>query len=77
MPPFVFADFLATLPALPTTLAFIAVAGVYVFRVMARRERAHADLAQRERLRSAALERARFEAIARISANHRSGKGAA
>jgi hypothetical protein len=76
MPPFVFADFLATLPALPTTLAFIAVAATYAFRVMARREQAHAEFAQRERMRSAALERARLEAIARISANHHD-KGAA
>lgn len=77
MPPFVFSDFLATLPALPTALAFIAVAGVYAFRVMGRRERAFHAERERDRLRTAALERARMEAITRISANHRSGKGAA
>jgi len=75
MPPFVLSDFLATLPVLPTTLAFIAVATVYAWRVLERRERAYQEQTQRERMRAAAMDRARFEAIARIRANH--GKGAA
>lgn len=76
MPPFVFADFLATLPTLPLALAFVAVASVTAWRVLERRERAYQEV-QRDKLRTAALERARLEAVARISANHRSGKGAA
>jgi len=75
MPPFVFSDFLATLPALPTTLAFIAVAAVYTWRVLERRERAYQEQTQRERMRAAAMQRAQFEAISRIRANH--DKGAA
>ena len=75
MPPFVFSDFLATLPALPVVLASIAVATVYTWRVLARRERTYQEQTQRERLRAAAMDRARFEAIARIRANH--DKGAA
>jgi len=75
MPPFVFSDFLATLPALPLALAFIAVATVYTWRVLARRERTYQEQTQRERLRAAAMQRAQFEAISRIRANH--DKGAA
>ena len=75
MPPFVFADFLATLPTLPTVLAFIAVATVYTWRVLERRKRASQDRTQRERMRAAAMQRAQFEAISRIRANH--DKGAA
>ena len=76
MPPFVFSDFLATMPTLPVVLAFVAVAGVYAFRVLSRREREREERVA-DRLREAARERARMEAITRISANHRSGKGAA
>ena len=74
MPPFVFADFLATMPTLPVVLAFVAVAGVYAFRVLSRREREREALLA-DRLREAARERARMDALLRISANH--GKGAA
>lgn len=77
MPPFVLSDFIATLPTLPLALAFVAVASVTAWRVLERRERAYQAEVQRDKLRTAALERARMEAIARISANHRSGKGAA
>lgn len=75
MPAFVLSDFLATMPTLPVVLAFIAVATVYTWRVLERRERAYREQTQRDRLRAAALDRARFEAIARIRANH--DKGAA
>ncbi len=75
MPPFVFADFLATMPTLPVVLAFIAVATVYTWRVLERRERAYQEQTQRERMRAAAMQRAQFEAISRIRANH--DKGAA
>ena len=74
MPPFVFADFLATMPTLPVVLAFVAVAGVYAFRVLSRREREREERVA-DRLREAARERARMDALLRISANH--GKGAA
>lgn len=73
MPPFVFADFLATLPTLPLALAFVAVASVTAWRVLERRERAYQEV-QRDKLRTAALERTRLEAVARISANHRNRK---
>lgn len=76
MPAFVLSDFLATMPTLPLALAFVAVAGVTAWRVIERRERAYQAEVQRDKLRTAALERARMEAIARISANHH-GKGAA
>lgn len=75
MPPFVFADFLATMPTLPVVLAFIAVATVYTWRVLERRERAFHAQQQRDRMRAAAMQRAQFEAISRIRANH--DKGAA
>lgn len=75
MPPFVFSEFLATMPTLPLALAFVTVAGVVTWRVLSRRERDYRAQVQRDRLRMAALERARFEAITRIRANH--DKGAA
>ena len=76
MPPFVFADFLATMPTIPTLLAWIAVSACYVVRVLSRREREREERLA-DRLREAARERARMDALLRISANHRSGKGAA
>lgn len=75
MPPFVFSDFIATLPTLPLALAFVAVASVTAWRVLERRERAYQEQTQRERMRAAAMQRAQFEAISRIRANH--DKGAA
>ena len=76
MPAFVLSDFLDTLPMLPLACAFVTVAGITAWRVLERRERAYHAERERDRLRTAALERARLEAVARISAAHR-GKGAA
>ena len=74
MPAFVLSDFLATLPTIPTLLAWIAVSACYVFRLLSRHEREREALLA-DRLREAARERARMDALLRISANH--GKGAA
>ena len=70
MPPFIFADFLAQIPdqPVPLTLAFLAVAGVWAWRVIERRERTHQEQTRADALRRAALDRARMDAVARISA---------
>jgi len=73
MPAFVLGDFLRTLPGLPLALALLTVAVVITWRVLERRERAYQEELERERLRSAALQRARLEALTRM----RNDKGAA
>jgi hypothetical protein len=60
-----------TADPLPATLAFLTVCTVVTWRVLAKREAAYQEQVARERMRSAALERARMEAISRISAGHR------
>lgn len=75
MPAFHISDFLHTLPGLPLALALLTVAVVVTWRVLERREREYQEELERTRLRSEALQRARMEALTRITTNH--GKGAA
>ena len=73
MPAFELSGLLDAIAAdpIPAVLAFIALATVTTWRVLARREREYHEQRERDRMRRASLERARLEAVARISAGHR------
>lgn len=73
MPTFTLSGLLDAIAAdpLPAVMAFIVLATVTTWRVLARREREYHEQRERDRMRRASLERARMEAVTRISAGHR------